>query len=56
MIQSAFFRIITRAAFKGWFWVYFSYDHAQVVEPVLNLPKSEFPLAVLTRGSPAAVM
>lgn len=32
----------------GWF-AYFSYDYAQVVEPVLNLPKSQFPLACLTR-------
>lgn len=32
----------------GWF-AYFSYDYAQVVEPVLKLPKSEFPLASLTR-------
>lgn len=32
----------------GWF-AYFSYDYAQVVEPVLELPKSEFPLAILTR-------
>ena len=38
----------------GWF-AYFSYDYAQVVEPVLNLPTSKFPLAVLTR-IPAAVM
>ena len=38
----------------GWF-AYFSYDYAQVVEPVLNLPKSEFPLAVLTR-IPAAII
>ncbi|GAB6069826.1 aminodeoxychorismate synthase component I [Thiomicrorhabdus hydrogeniphila] len=32
----------------GWF-AYFSYDYAQVVEPVLQLPKSQFPLANLTR-------
>ncbi|VAW44320.1 Para-aminobenzoate synthase, aminase component [hydrothermal vent metagenome] len=38
----------------GWF-AYFSYDYAQVVEPVLDLPKSNFPLAVLTR-IPAAVI
>jgi len=38
----------------GWF-AYFSYDYAQVVEPVLDLPKSKFPLAVLTR-IPAAVI
>jgi anthranilate synthase component 1 len=41
--------------FKGGWFAYFSYDYAQVVEPVLNLPKSEFPLAVLTR-IPAAVV
>jgi len=38
----------------GWF-AYFSYDYAQVVEPVLDLPRSEFPLAILTRV-PAAVV
>lgn len=38
----------------GWF-AYFSYDYAQVVEPVLNLPKSKFPLANLTR-IPAAII
>lgn len=38
----------------GWF-AYFSYDYAQVVEPVLNLPQSQFPLASLTR-IPAAVI
>ncbi len=38
----------------GWF-AYFSYDYAQVVEPILDLPKSNFPLAVLTR-IPAAVV
>ena len=38
----------------GWF-SYFSYDYAQVVEPVLDLPTSEFPLAVMTR-IPAAVI
>lgn len=32
----------------GWF-AYFSYDYAQVVEPVLDLPTPEFPLANLTR-------
>ena len=32
----------------GWF-AYFSYDYAQVVEPVLQLPQSQFPLANLTR-------
>lgn len=41
--------------FKGGWFAYFSYDYAQVVEPVLSLPKSEFPLAVLTR-IPAAVV
>ena len=38
----------------GWF-AYFSYDYAQVVEPVLNLPKPKFPLANLTRV-PAAII
>ncbi len=38
----------------GWFG-YFSYDYAQVVEPTLNLPVSDLPLAVLVRV-PAAVM
>ncbi|WP_029407254.1 aminodeoxychorismate synthase component I [Thiomicrorhabdus sp. Milos-T2] len=38
----------------GWF-AYFSYDYAQVVEPVLNLPQSKFPLAHLTRV-PAAII
>lgn len=38
----------------GWF-AYFSYDYAQVVEPVLDLPKSKFPLANLTRV-PAAII
>ncbi len=38
----------------GWF-AYFSYDYAQVIEPVLDLPKSEFPLASLTR-IPCAVI
>jgi len=38
----------------GWF-AYFSYDYAQVIEPVLKLPKSEFPLAHLTRV-PAAIV
>ncbi|WP_319381423.1 aminodeoxychorismate synthase component I [Thiomicrorhabdus sp.] len=32
----------------GWF-AYFSYDYAQVVEPVLKLPENQFPLALLTR-------
>lgn len=40
--------------YGGWF-AYFSYDYAQVVEPTLNLPKSEFPLANVTRV-PAAVV
>lgn len=38
----------------GWF-AYFSYDYAQVVEPVLTLPKPKFPLANLTRV-PAAIV
>ncbi len=38
----------------GWF-AYLSYDYAQVVEPVLALPNSRFPLAVLTRV-PAAII
>lgn len=40
--------------YGGWF-AYFSYDYAQVVEPVLNLPQPEFPLANVTRV-PAAVV
>jgi len=40
--------------YGGWFG-YFSYDYAQVVEPTLNLPKSEFPLANVTRV-PCAVI
>lgn len=32
----------------GWF-AYFSYDYAQVVEPILTLPESNFPLAHLAR-------
>lgn len=52
-------RDITEAPFNfpffgGWF-AYFSYDYAQVVEPILDLPKSEFPLASLTRV-PSAVL
>jgi len=39
----------------GWF-AYFSYDYAEVVEPVLNLPKAEFPLANLTRVPVAVVI
>jgi len=38
----------------GWF-AYFSYDYAQVVEPILSLPKPKFPLANLTR-IPAAII
>ena len=41
--------------FKGGWFAYFSYDYAQVVEPVLSLPESQFPLANLTR-TPAAVI
>ncbi|WP_373017958.1 aminodeoxychorismate synthase component I [Thiomicrorhabdus sp.] len=40
--------------YGGWF-AFFSYDYAQAVEPSLNLPESEFPLANLTRV-PAAVI
>jgi len=39
----------------GWF-AYFSYDYAQVVEPVLALPTSKFPLAVLTRVPVAVIV
>lgn len=39
----------------GWF-AYFSYDYAQVIEPVLELPESEFPLASLTRIPSAVVV
>ncbi|NPA72357.1 MAG: aminodeoxychorismate synthase component I [Gammaproteobacteria bacterium] len=45
----------TALPFTGGWYAYFSYDYAQVVEPTLILPKSEFPLAVMTR-IPAAVM
>ncbi len=38
----------------GWF-VYLSYEYGQVVEPVLSLPESTLPLAVLSRV-PAAVI
>ncbi|WP_459817694.1 aminodeoxychorismate synthase component I [Galenea microaerophila] len=38
----------------GWF-VYLSYEYGQVVEPVLSLPESDLPLAILTRV-PAAVI
>ena len=41
--------------FKGGWFAYFSYDYAQVVEPVLNLPQSQFPLANLTR-TPAGIV
>ncbi len=34
--------------YGGWF-CYFSYDYAQVVEPSLNIPTSDLPLAILTR-------
>ncbi len=44
-----------RLPFTGGWFAYFSYDYAQVVEPVLDLPHSEFPLAILTRV-PAAVI
>lgn len=38
----------------GWF-IYLSYEYGQVVEPVLSLPESNLPLAVLSRV-PAAVI
>lgn len=41
--------------YGGWF-AYFSYDYAQVVEPTLNLPQSEFPLANVTRVPCAVVV
>ena len=41
--------------FKGGWFVYFSYDYAQVVEPVLKLPKNKFPLAHIAR-MPAAII
>lgn len=41
--------------FKGGWFAYFSYDYAQVVEPVLDLPASKFPLANLTR-TPAGMV
>lgn len=44
-----------RYPFKGGYFAYFSYDYAQVVEPVLSLPHSDLPLASLTRV-PCAVM
>lgn len=40
---------VSKLPFIGGWFAYFSYDYAQVVEPVLQLPNSEFPLAVLTR-------
>ncbi|MBO1924192.1 aminodeoxychorismate synthase component I [Thiomicrorhabdus sp. 6S3-12] len=42
--------------FKGGWFAYFSYDYAQVVEPVLELPASEFPLANLTRCHAAVIL
>ncbi len=47
--------IETELPFSGGWFAYFSYDYAQVVEPVLELPKPEFPLANLTR-IPAAIV
>ncbi len=41
--------------FKGGWFAYFSYDYAQVIEPVLKLPNSQFPLANLTR-TPAGIV
>jgi len=41
--------------YGGWF-AYFSYDYAQVVEPTLSVPKSEFPLANVTRVPVAIVV
>ena len=41
--------------FRGGWFVYLSYEYGQVVEPVLDLPKSEMPLAILMRV-PAAVV
>lgn len=41
--------------FKGGWFAYFAYDYAQVVEPVLQLPQSDKPLAILQR-IPAAVV
>lgn len=46
---------IGKLPFKGGWFAYFSYDYAQVVEPVLELPKSQFPLANLTR-TPAGIV
>ncbi|WP_243831414.1 aminodeoxychorismate synthase component I [Thiosulfativibrio zosterae] len=41
--------------FRGGWFGYFSYDYANVVEPSLNLPMSDLPLATLTR-MPAALI
>ncbi len=41
--------------FQGGWFSYFSYDYAQVVEPTLNLPQSDLPLAKLVRV-PCAVI
>ncbi|MEA3405485.1 MAG: aminodeoxychorismate synthase component I [Pseudomonadota bacterium] len=41
--------------YGGWF-AYFSYDYAQVVEPTLDLPQSEFPLANVTRVPVAVIV
>lgn len=41
--------------FRGGWFGYFSYDYANVVEPSLNLPLSDLPLATLTR-IPAALI
>lgn len=46
---------IAHLPFKGGWFAYFSYDYAQVVEPILALPQSQFPLANLTR-TPAAIV
>ncbi len=35
--------------FKGGWFCYFSYDYAEVVEPILNLPQSKTPLAMISR-------
>jgi len=41
--------------FVGGFFAYFAYDYAQIVEPVLNLPQGNLPMAQLTH-CPAAVI
>ncbi|WP_084205735.1 aminodeoxychorismate synthase component I [Thiomicrorhabdus chilensis] len=41
--------------YGGWF-AYFSYDYAQAIEPSLDLPSSQFPLANLTRVPTAVVV